>query len=280
MGRKDICRYYSETYWDFKWVFLAHLTSCMHYGYHDESTTSHSEAVENMIRIVADEADITAADRVFVAGCGLGGGVIWLAENATTDIVGVDVSPAQLQRAKKNVRDANVDDAVTLRREDFTDTSAKDDSFDVVWALETACYADPTRSFVAEASRILRPGGRLVVADGMLTSRQLSDGDRDLVRRWLDGWQVPDLSTSTEYENYLRSEGFHRINYEDVTEHVLKTARYLYLTSYITAPFAYLMRACGLRTEKQEENRLAARYQYQAVKRGLAMYAILTAELR
>lgn len=96
----------------------------------------------------------------------------------------------------------------------------------------------------------------------MLTSQELSTEERAHIQRWLNGWQVPDLSTPTEYQRHLQAEGFQQVTYEDITDHVVKTARHLYQASYLTPPFAQLMSACGLRTEKQKENRLAARVQY------------------
>ena len=47
---------------------------------------------------------------------------------------------------------------------------------------------EPEVRFIKEAYRLLKPSGRLVIADGFVTD--FKNNDESVIRQWLDGWQV------------------------------------------------------------------------------------------
>ena len=56
---------------------------------------------------------------------------------------------------------------VTLKEGDYNDLSLfPDASFDIVFGVETICYAESKKHVFAEVARVLKPGGKLVVFDG------------------------------------------------------------------------------------------------------------------
>ena len=48
---------------------------------------------------------------------------------------------------------------------DYTATGLDESSFDVAWAQESACHAPDKKAFTSEMARVLRPGGRIVMAE-------------------------------------------------------------------------------------------------------------------
>jgi ubiquinone/menaquinone biosynthesis C-methylase UbiE len=79
----------------------------------------------------------------------------------TGSAVGVDITPEQLAKAERLRRD----DHVTFRRARIEELPFDDASFDVVISNGVVNLAADKPAVFAEAARVLRPGGRLALAD-------------------------------------------------------------------------------------------------------------------
>jgi SAM-dependent methyltransferase len=78
--------------------------------------------------------------------------------------VGIDASPAMLAVARANLDRAGVSNA-QVRLGDIYNLPLPRDSFDVVTIHQVLHYLDGPERALAEAARVLRPGGRLLVVD-------------------------------------------------------------------------------------------------------------------
>jgi len=249
----------------------------MHLGFWHGATRNHREALENEDRTLARLAGIGAGDRVLDAGCGRGTSALWLAREASAEVVGVDLVPGNVARARRLAVRTSLADRVGFYRRDFHYTGFPDGSFDVVWAVESVCHAADGAGFLAEAHRLLKPGGRLVVADLLRTARPLGAEEEALLRRCLSGWAIPDLPTEGEFCGAAEEAGFSRIGLEDATAEVWPSARRLHRRARLILPAAVgLHRAGALSGERLAAIR-SALLQFEALGRALWFYGVLAA---
>lgn len=276
--RQAVIDYFDHTQNDYRllWGIDRHLG--LHCGFFDHLRRCHDDAVLHMNGVLAMVGKVGAGNRVLDAGCGIGGSAIWLAENVGASVVGVNINEKQIQQAQTLVRERRLEERIQLQVADFCDTGLADASFDVVWALESACYAENKPAFLAEAYRLLKPGGRLVVADGFLNREDLSSGERRIVERWQGGWAIPNTSSVAQFKRWLQDAGFHGIRHQDITNHVVPSSRRIYVAAVLFYPLGIMLHALGLRTMIQTRGIASGYYQYHARRRGLGVYVVFRAE--
>jgi tocopherol O-methyltransferase len=274
-----IVGYYDETWLDYRMLWLNRDNLAVHFGYTDDSTRGHADALKNVNRVLADRVQIQPGERVLDAGCGVGGSSLWLATERSARVVGITLAARQVAMARSHAARRGLTDRVHFDVADFTATPFPDASFDIVWAVESLCHAPRKAAFYQEAARLLRPGGRVVVADFIRAARPLDPTGEQLLHEWLDGWAVPDIDTSAEHLGHLAAAGFTDARLDDVTVHTRPSLRRLYRMAYWTYPLAVLGRVTGIRSEVQHGNVIGSIRQYQALRHGAWFYSILSATL-
>ena len=150
-----------------------------------------------------DALDLTGAEQVLDLGCGRGAVLLTVARRLTTgQAIGLDVWQAKDQSGNSEAatrRNADVEgltDRIDLVTGDMRALPFDDASFDLVvsnLAVHNIPGADDRRTAVTEALRVLRPGGRLLLADAMHTDAYAATlrqaGALDVTVRPL-GWRV------------------------------------------------------------------------------------------
>lgn len=267
----DTCESDYRTFWDLD------RSMAMHAGFWDHKTASLSDALARENEILADYAKIKSHEKVLDAGCGIGGSSLFLAKNYGCQVTGVTLSEHQVELAKANAKKHGVDSLVSFEVMDFCHTTFYDASFDVIWGIESICHAEDKMKFVQEASRLLKKGGRLIMADGFSSKLPYSENDVQEMGKWLEGWGVASLDTHEQFRQYLDISGFSDISYRNVTANVMPSSKRLYGISFPALFFSKIGEWMGMRTKRQTNNIWAAYYQYKTLKKGLWEYGIFKA---
>lgn len=278
MVSKKVIDYYKQCHSDYKNLWRIDKNYSLHYGFYDSKHTTHGETVVNMNRVLAKIAKIKPEDKILDAGCGIGGSAIWLAKHFGARVTGINISRMQLKIAKNLAKENKVDNLVQFDIRDFNNTKFPKNSFDVVWGLESICHAENKKKFLREAIRVLKAGGRIIIADGFLKNKELAENEGKIYNRWRDGWAVPNLSTVGEFHKYLKELKFQKIKFKDITKNVMPSSIRLYRASIIAYPIGKLLEWLGFRTKVQTKNIVSAYYQHKIVKRKIGVHGIFYAE--
>ncbi|MEL6863340.1 MAG: methyltransferase domain-containing protein [Bacteroidota bacterium] len=275
---KDIIRYYDKTRFDYRVAWDNSEFPAQHFGMYEEGVDNHKDALQNTNRILADIARVEAGNRVLDAGCGKGGSSLWLTQNRQAQTVGITLAKSQLKDCRAKAKLLGLEEHCEFMIADYCQTPFESASFDVVWACESQCYALNKADFYREAYRLLKPGGRLVVADYIRNDRPLGEEEEKILHRWLKGWAIKDIDTAAEHQDHAQKAGFDQLNIADYTPQTWVSLRNLYNNSRSWIWVSRLMLIFGLRTRVQHQNQLSSIDQFIALKSNLWKYVIISAE--
>jgi tocopherol O-methyltransferase len=272
----DVRTYYEHTRFDYRTVWNHNRNLAVHFGYYDERATHHHAALENMNRVMADLAGVRQGEAVLDAGCGLGGACFWLATNRQARVTGISIVPRQIEDCRREARRRPADN-VDFLEADYTRTPFADGSFDVVWACESVCHAADKSAFYREAWRLLKPGGRLVMAEYLRRSRPANAEGERLLDEWLRPWAISDIDTAEEHLNHALAAGFKAVEWSDVTPQVRVSLRNLNEICRKWWPWGRLLRALRLVSAIRLANVRASIRQYEALQAGAWQYGMIRA---
>jgi tocopherol O-methyltransferase len=274
----NIQSYYKQSLNAYKDGWAMDEAQAIHYGYWDSEVSNFAQSLGRMNEVMAAYAKIKQGETVLDAGCGVGGSSIFLAQKYGCNCIGITLSTEQLLLAQKYSKQKNVEALTHFEIMDYTATKFDDESFDVVWGCESICYAYDKQVLLKEVFRVLKKGGRFIMADGMVP--KIDNNNHKTIAKWLNGWQVNYLETPENWLQYGKEIGFQFMDYKDITPFTKQSSLRLLLFSLAGLPYILYNKIFGKKkwTAIQKNNIYACWHQYWGMKKGLWNYGMIVME--
>ena len=164
-------------------------------------------------------------DVLLDAGCGQGSSVRWLSKNIGCKIDALTIGKREARLVERLVKKKEYRGRIRALQGNMLDTKLPNESYSVVWAIESMCHIEDKLAFLRESYRVMKPGGRLVIADIFLTEKYGEVEDKDEYEHFCDGAFVPRLVSKQDFIGMLVDAGFRNIRYEDYSQVISKNVR-------------------------------------------------------
>jgi MPBQ/MSBQ methyltransferase len=257
----DLIEYYTEVGPDFAaWS----LGFNIHFGFYRGglSPFGREAMLEQMNREVQVRLERPTPDtgHLLDLGCGVGATARTIARLAPAALVtGVTVVPWQVAEARRLTASAGLGGRVRFVEADYRSLPWPDESFDAAYAIESSCHASGAdkADFLAEAARVLKPVGRLVVADAFLRhGRPLNPLLRRSYETMCRWWRLEACGEIGPFRRRAESLGFEDVRVEDISWRIAPSVLFIPL---VVARFLWhelVVRRSRL-TRRRWENALA-----------------------
>ena len=204
----------------------------MHHGYYGEDGNYKLDRRQAQIDLIEEllnwSGDFTKnrPQNILDVGCGIGGSSLYLAEKFGARVTGITLSPVQANRAKERARAAGLEAKTDFQVANALEMPFADNSFDLVWSLESGEHMPDKEKFLQECYRVLKPGGTFIFATWChrdISDRPLNKHEQRHLQRIYDVYCLPYTISLSEYKAIA-----HRTNFQNI-----KTADW----SQAVAPF-------------------------------------------
>jgi ubiquinone/menaquinone biosynthesis C-methylase UbiE len=162
---------------------------------------------------------------------------------------------------------------LNFSKQDFTRTNFKENTFSKIFGIESICYAHRKIDFLQEAHRIMKPGGRIAVVDLFLSKENLDAKEMEIYTKTIQGWAIPNLSTTEEFSKSLEQAGFRDVDFHDMLDHIMKSSMKIYYRKLLWHPIDILKSALTIGRED-----LSSMYQKTLFERRIATYGVFVAD--
>ncbi|MDZ7958468.1 MAG: methyltransferase domain-containing protein [Aulosira sp. DedQUE10] len=193
----------------------------MHHGYYGPDGTEKKDRRQAQIDLIEELlhwAGVETAENILDVGCGIGGSSLYLAEKFHAKATGMTLSPVQAARAKERAQNLNLSDRSQFLVADAQAMPFADNSFDLVWSLESGEHMPNKIKFMQECYRVLKPGGKLIMVTWChrpIDDSPLTDDERNHLQEIYRVYCLPYVISLPEYAAIANQMSLQNIRTDD-----------------------------------------------------------------
>jgi ubiquinone/menaquinone biosynthesis C-methylase UbiE len=143
--------------------------------------TKHIGGTAATVRL-AEIIDPQPGDEVLDVGCGVGIGAVFLAKQFGCRVLGVDITPRMIERARERAERHGVADLVEFRIADMHDLPFDNGRFSGAIAESVLTFSADKMHVVNELIRVVKPGGMIAFTEAIWVQQPLP-GKADFMAR-------------------------------------------------------------------------------------------------
>jgi cyclopropane fatty-acyl-phospholipid synthase-like methyltransferase len=191
----------------------------LHHGYWIRGDETKERAQVQLIDHLAQIAKIRSGHSILDVGCGTGASSIYLSKKYKVEATGITISPVQVDLANNAAAREGANTNFLLMD---AEAMKFEQSFDVIWSVESISHYQDIAKFFASAARLLKPNGRIALIDWF---RKPNLDPAEYKRKILpiEKGMLVELGTMPEYETWMRSSNLKIIKSEILNEHCAQT---------------------------------------------------------
>jgi len=187
----------------------------IHLGYWDDKYphVNMAQAAQRLTQVVIENINVSKEACYLDIGCGCGLPAIEIVKQKGCQVEGITINPQQQVKATTLAATSGLSQKATFQVGDASALPYADQQFDGALLLESIHHIGHQEA-LKEAWRVLRPGGSVLIADGVVLKDDVADEDKTLLT---GTFVAKSLLKEGEIIATLQQAGFNQVEVIDLT---------------------------------------------------------------
>lgn len=195
----------------------------MHHGYYGtrgEIRKPRRQAQIDLIDALLQWSQVQSPQNILDVGCGIGGSTLDLANRYNAKATGITLSPVQVNRAQERSQIAGLTEKCDFQVADAMAMPFDDNTFDLVWSLESGEHMSDKAQFLRECYRVGSEGGTILIVTWChrptdAYSGELTPSEKRHLEQIYRVYHLPGVISLPEYQAIAQEIGYKNIRTAD-----------------------------------------------------------------
>lgn len=160
------------------------------------------------------------ARRILELATGGGAFAHWMTDHGSAEILGIDISDAQLLKARARLAKSPRPGLRFVEHDIMRVSELDEPLFDAAVCLDAACYLPDKPAALRSIASRLAPGARFLLVDWCRSEVVAPLQEELILEPFYRAWGIPGMETMSSYRKAFAAAGFRLLEVEDLTPRV------------------------------------------------------------